>query len=137
MPGGPLTEPQFAAALRAAACERRGAARYLSQFGIHTDAYRDGLRRAGHRNRGQFDNALQHSAGQLPAARRQGPPRGAGRRAMTVHAPRSAPLLPVSLARFVLAVFGLTTYPPGTSNAVRRPAAQAPGAHPAATQTGD
>src|SRR5690348_4500754 len=136
MPGGPLTAPQFAAAYGQTPANVDALRRYLSQFGIHTDAFRDGLAVRATGTVGQFNDALtiQQDSFRLPATRGQhGVP---GRAAMTVHAPRSAPLLPVSLARFVLAVFGLTTYPPATSNAVRRPALHT-GAHPAATRSGD
>jgi hypothetical protein len=136
MPGGPLTASQFAASYGQPPANVAALRRYLSQFGIHTDAYRDGLDVRATGTVGQFNDALtiQQDSFRLPAAKGQhGVP---GRPAMTVHSPRSAPLLPVSLARFVLAVFGLTTYPPGTSNAVHRPAL-ATGAQPAATQKGD
>ena len=122
MPGGPLTASQFAASYGQTPANVAALRRYLSQFGIHTDAYRDGLDVRATGTVGQFNDALtiQQDSFRLPATKGQhGAP---GRPAMTVHSPRSAPLLPVSLARFVLAVFGLTTYPPGTSNAVHRPA---------------
>jgi subtilase family serine protease len=136
MPGGPLTASQFAASYGQTPANVAALRRYLSQFGIRTDAYRDGLDVRATGTVGQFNDALaiQQDSFRLPATKGQhGAP---GRPAMTVHSPRSAPLLPVSLARFVLAVFGLTTYPPGTSNAVHRPAL-ATGAQPAATQKGD
>jgi kumamolisin len=137
MPGGPQSVPQFAAAYGQPAANVAALRRYLSQFGISTAAYRDGLDVRATGTVGQFNEALsiEQDSFLLPAAAgHRGLP---GRPAMTVHSPRSAPLLPASLARFVLAVFGLTTYPPGTSNAVRRPAARAPGAHPAAVRNGD
>jgi kumamolisin len=108
---------------------------YLAHFKIRTKSHRDGLDVSAHGTAGEFDKALtvQQDNFRIPAVRAHlGQP---ARPAMVIHGTTDKPLLPRSLARFVLAILGLTNYPVASSSAVHEPAT-ASGAKPAAVQTG-
>jgi len=109
---------------------------YLARFRIRTKAYRDALDVTAHGTAGKFDKALtvQQDNFRIPAVKAHlGQP---GRPAMTIHGTTDKPLLPRGIARFVLAILGLTDYPVASSNAVHEPAL-AQGVQPATVQTGN
>jgi subtilase family serine protease len=108
---------------------------YLSQYGISTSAYADGLDVTATGTAGEFDHALsvQQDQYRVPAvAARHGM---AGRPAMTIHGTTDSALLPRNLARFVLSILGLTSYPTFASDAVHTPKLSS-GVKPSAVQTG-
>ena len=85
---------------------------------------------------GEFERALsvrqlEYRVPAIPA--RYGLP---GRQAMSIHGTTDRALLPRRLARFVLSILGLTSYPTFASDAVRTPALR-PGVKRAAIQTGN
>jgi subtilase family serine protease len=135
VPGGYLSVPQFAGRYGQPRSNIRALARYLGQYKIRTRAYADGLDVTAHGTAGEFDKALsvRQSEYRVPAVpARQGRP---GRPALSIHGTTDKPLLPASLARFVLSILGLTNYPAFASNAVHEPRL-AKDVTPSATQTG-
>jgi kumamolisin len=90
---------------------------YLASFGISTDVYADQLDVVATGTAGQFDQALSVTQNwyQVP----QQPGRGGFGPipAQRVHGTAQSPLLPYRLAKFVLAIFGLTNYGPFSSPA--------------------
>ncbi len=92
---------------------------YLSQFGIQTDAYADGLDVSATGTAGQFDQALAVQQLEYHVPGRVGHNGAKGIPAQTVHGPAQAPELPARIARSVLAVLGLTNYSPFTSHTVQ------------------
>ncbi|MGO9671165.1 MAG: protease pro-enzyme activation domain-containing protein [Streptosporangiaceae bacterium] len=135
MPGGYLSVSRFARDYGQQQSSISALEKYLGQFGITTSAYADGLDVTANGTAGQFDSALsvqqhQYRVAAVPA--RHGM---AGRPAMIIHGTTDAALLPRGLARFVLSVLGLTSYPAFASNAVHtQPLAS--GVRPSAVQTG-
>ncbi len=91
---------------------------YLAGFGIGTQSYADGLDISASGTAGQFDRALAVQQLQYHVPARPGRPGTQGIPAQTVHGTAKSPRLPVPLARYVLAVLGLTNYVPFTSQAV-------------------
>jgi kumamolisin len=91
---------------------------YLASFGISTDVYADQLDVVATGTAGQFDQALSVTQNwyQVP----QQPGRGGFGPipAQRVHGTAQSPLLPYRLAKFVLAIFGLTNYGPFSSPAM-------------------
>jgi kumamolisin len=105
---------------------------YLAHFGIRTKAYRDGLDVTAHGTAGKFDKGLtvQQDNFRIPPVKgHDGLP---GRPSMIIHGTTDQPLLPRNIARFVLAILGLTNYPVASSSAVHEPAS----VQPATVQTG-
>jgi subtilase family serine protease len=91
---------------------------YLGQFGIKTTAYADDLDVVANGTAGDFDSALAVQQHQYYVPQQRG---RAGFRpvpAQTVHGTSQSPELPYRIARYVLAVLGLTNYSPFTSQAV-------------------
>jgi kumamolisin len=135
LPQGRVSVGQFALGFGQTPADIAALRLYLTQFGIRTKAYRDGLDVTAHGTAGKFDKALtvQQDNFRIPAVRaHDGLP---GRAAMTIHGTTDQPLLPRNIARFVLSILGLTNYPVASSNAVHEPAL-AHGVQPAAEQTG-
>jgi kumamolisin len=91
---------------------------YLASFGISTDVYADHVDVATTGTAGEYNKALSVTQNwyQVP----QQPGRGGlgPIRAQRVHGNAQAPLLPYRLAKFVLAIFGLTNYGPFSSQAI-------------------
>jgi kumamolisin len=91
---------------------------YLASFGISTDVYADQLDVSATGTAGQFNQALSVTQNwyQVP----QQPGRGGFGPvpAQRVHGIAQSPLLPYRLAKFVLAIFGLTNYGPYSSPAM-------------------
>ncbi len=135
MPGGYMSVRRFGRDYGQPQARISALAKYLGQFGISTSAYADGLDVTASGTAGEFDSALsvqqdQYKLAAIPA--RHGV---AGRPAMTIHGTRDAALLPRNLARFVLSILGLTSYPTFASDAVHtQPLAR--GVRPSAVQTG-
>jgi subtilase family serine protease len=92
---------------------------YLSQFGIETTSYADGLDVAATGTAGQFDQALAVQQFDYHVPGRAGRNGSAAVPAQTVHSAAAAPELPARIARSVLTVLGLTDYAPFTSHAVQ------------------
>jgi kumamolisin len=135
MPGGYLSVRTFASRYGQPASNISALEKYLAGYGITTSAYADGLDVTATGTADQFNSALSVQQRQyaIPAA----PARNgqAARPAMEIHGTTESPLLPASLAHFVLSVLGLTNYPTFASDAVHTPAL-AKGVQPAAVQTG-
>jgi kumamolisin len=91
---------------------------YLASFGISTDVYADNVDVVATGTAGQFNQALSVTQNwyQVPAQRGKD---GVGSiPAQRVHGTAQSPLLPYRLAKFVLAILGLTNYGPYGSQAV-------------------
>ena len=91
---------------------------YLAHYGITTQVYPDNLDVVASGTAGEFDAALsvqqqQYSVPALPG--HHGMP---GVPSQFVHGTAQSPLLPIAIARFVLAILGLTNYGPFTSQAI-------------------
>jgi subtilase family serine protease len=136
MPDGYLSAGQFAGDFGQPSSSISALRGYLAQYGIKTSADADGLDVTATGTAGAFDRALsvrQHEYRVPAVPARHGM---AGRRAMTIHGTTDRALLPRDIARFVLSILGLTSYPTFTSDAVRTPALRS-GAKPAAARTGN
>ena len=97
---------------------------YLHRYKIKTSAYADGLDVTATGTAGEFDQALSVSQAEyrtsaVPAHNGQ-----AARPAVTFHAAKDAPLLPVAIAQHVETIVGLDNYPMFSSGAVRTQAAE-------------
>jgi kumamolisin len=135
MPGGYLSVRKFAAQYGQPAAQIQALRRYLAGFGIASTAAADGLDVTARGTAGNFDHALsvqqhQYVVARVPASNSQ-----AARPAVQIHGTTDRPLLPASLASFVVSILGLTNYPTFASNAVHKlPLAQ--NVRPSAVQTG-
>jgi subtilase family serine protease len=91
---------------------------YLSEFGIASQSYADGLDVSASGTAGEFDKALdvQQFDYHVPATAGRDGARGVP--AQTVHSAAQAPQLPPAIAAEVLTVLGLTNYSPFTSQTV-------------------
>ncbi len=91
---------------------------YLSEFGIASQSYADGLDVSASGTAGEFDKALdvQQFEYHVPATAGRNGARGVP--AQTVHSAAQAPQLPPAIAAEVLTVLGLTNYSPFTSQTV-------------------
>jgi subtilase family serine protease len=107
---------------------------YLAKFGIHSTAYANGLDVSASGTAGQFDQALQVKQDYLKPAERSHHD-GRGEPAKRFHRAQGSPLLPKSLAQFVLGIFGLSNYPAFESHLLRAP--QVSPAHKPKVQPGD
>jgi kumamolisin len=136
MPDGYLSVGQFAGDFGQLRPNIAALRRYLARYRIKTSADADGLDVIARGTAGEFDRALsvrqrEYRVPAVPA--RYGLP---GRQALTVHGTTDRALLPRNLARFVLSILGLTSYPTFASDAVRSPALQS-GERRSAKQTGN
>jgi subtilase family serine protease len=103
---------------------------YLARFGIATHVYPGNVDVQATGTAGQFDSALAVTQRQyhVPAVPRS--PGHGGVPAQNVHGASQAPELPSSIARYVVAVLGLTNYGPFASQAERiNPALEHPNAN--------
>lgn len=88
---------------------------YLAKFGISTDVYRDNVDVVAHGTAGEFDNALAVKEYQYHVPAVHGPDGARTLPAQDVHGVAHSPKLPGSIARYVLAILGLTNYAPFAS----------------------
>jgi len=135
MPGGYLSVRTFASDYGQPGSNISALEKYLAGYGIATSAYADGLDVTATGTADQFNSALsvqqrQYAIPAVPARNGQ-----SARPAMEIHGTTEPPLLPASLAHFVLSILGLTNYPTFASDAVHTPTL-AKGVQPAAVQTG-
>ena len=135
-PGSYLSVAQFARRYGQPAASITALRRYLAQFGITSTALADGLDVTATGTADQFNAALSvkqrsYVVPALPAEHGQ-----PARHALRIHGTSQDPLLPRSIARTVLSVLGLTSYPTFGSLAVRTPAV-ARGVRKADVQAGD
>jgi kumamolisin len=135
MPGGYLSVAQFAHRYGQPGSSIAALEHYLAGFGIATTSDADGLDVTATGTAGEFDAALTVHQSQFSVPARRGIAGAPGRPAMMIHGTLQEPLLPRSLARFVLSVLGLINYPTFASSASHVPAL-AKGVKPAAVQTG-
>ena len=91
---------------------------YLASFGITTQVYPDMIDVTASGTAGQFDAALAVRQSEFHVPGFAGSHGQESVPAQTVHANDAAPELPNQLAKFVLAILGLTNYGPFTSQAV-------------------
>jgi len=136
MPAGFLSVRQFAARFGQPAGNVAALEAFLHRFGLATTSDADGLEVAATGTADQFNQALQVQQEQfnVPAlAARHGM---AGRAATQIHEAIDEPLLPANLARFTLAILGLSNYPTFGSMTLHEPAL-AKGAKAAVVQTGN
>jgi kumamolisin len=99
---------------------------YLAGFGITSTATADGLDIQTQGTAGEYDNALQVQQQQFqvnPGPVYKGAP---DRKPMMVHGTKQTPLLPKNLAKFTLAILGLSSYPTQTSSLVGLPSVAKP-----------
>jgi kumamolisin len=90
---------------------------YLARYGISTQAYADNVDVVATGTAGEFDHALSVQQRQYHVPSQAG--RGGMRSipAQDVHGTAQSPMLPYRIARYVLAVLGLTNYSPYDSQA--------------------
>jgi kumamolisin len=91
---------------------------YLASFGITTDVYADNLDVVATGTAGQFDQALSVTQNWYQVPQQPGKDGLGPIPAQRVHGTAQSPLLPYRLAKFVLAILGLTNYGPYASQAV-------------------
>jgi kumamolisin len=91
---------------------------YLARYGISTDAYADRVDVVATGTAAQFDRALWVRQRQYHVPGRAGRDGMLPVPAQTVHGTTQSPMLPYRIARYVLAILGLTNYGPYTSQAV-------------------
>ncbi len=97
---------------------------YLSHYKIKTTAYADGLDVTATGTAGEFDQALSVSQAEFRTSAVPARDGQAARPAVTFHAAKDAPLLPVALAQHVETIVGLDNYPMFSSGAVRTKTAE-------------
>jgi len=105
---------------------------YLAKFGIHSRAMADGLDVQTWGTAGEYDTALSVQQHQYRYPGRPAHDGHPAQRGYMVHGTKEDPLLPRSLAHFVLAIFGLSSYPTMQSDS-----AHVPSAVPSTVQEGD
>lgn len=121
MPGGFLSVSDFARRYGQSPRNIAALESYLAQYGISSHAMADGLDVQATGTAGEFDAALsvqQHQYHVAPVFGRDGAP---GHPGGVAHGTKQTPLLPRELARFVLAVFGISNYPTMQSNMIGVP----------------
>jgi kumamolisin len=91
---------------------------YLARYGIRTHAYADRVVVVATGTAEQFDRALSVRQHQYHVPGRAAPSGMLPIPAQTVHGTAQSPMLPYRIARYVLAILGLTNYGPYTSQAV-------------------
>lgn len=91
---------------------------YLARYGISTRAYADHVVVVATGTAGQFDRALSVRQHQYHVPGRPGRSGMMPIPAQTVHGTGQSPMLPYRIARYVLAILGLTNYGPYASQAV-------------------
>ena len=103
---------------------------YLGHYGISTHAMPDGLDVQATGTAGEFDAALSVQQHQYHYPSIPGHDGRPGRPAGVAHGTKQTPLLPRNLARFVLAVLGLSSYPTMQSDMIGVPKQAQPKAGP-------
>jgi kumamolisin len=112
-----LSVSQFAATYGQSQANIAQLTAYLAQFGIGTQVYADNVDVVATGTAGQFDQALSVQQKQFHVPQLSG--HGfAPIPAQTVHGTSQSPMLPNGIARYVLAILGLTNYGPFSSQAV-------------------
>jgi kumamolisin len=130
-----LTVRQFAASYGQTKANVTALETYLKKFGISSTALADGIDVSTTGTVADYNAALgvqqkEFRTAAIPA--RAGHP---GRAAIDFHGTAQPTTLPTTVAKYVLSILGLTSYPTGSSNAVHIPALRS-GVQPAAVQTG-
>jgi kumamolisin len=92
---------------------------YLASFGISTDVYADGVDVATTGTAGEYNQALSVTQNWYQVPQQPGRDGHGPIPAQRVHGNAGSPLLPYRLAKFVLAILGLTNYGPYASQAIR------------------
>ena len=109
---------------------------YLHRYKIKTKAYADALDVTATGTAGEFDKALSVTQGEFRTKAVPAHDGQAARPAVTFHAAKDAPLLPVAIAQHVETIVGLDNYPLFSSGAVRTQTAE-PGRAANGTFTGN
>jgi kumamolisin len=91
---------------------------YLASFGISTDVYADHVDVATTGTAGEYNKALSVTQNWYQVPQQRGTDGYGSIPAQRVHGNAQSPLLPYRLAKFVLAIFGLTNYGPYGSQAI-------------------
>jgi kumamolisin len=121
-----LSVSQFASSYGQTQANISALTSYLAQFGIQSDVYADNVDVSTTGTAGEYDQALSVTQKQYDVPAQPGRGGLSGVPAQdNVHGNVQAPLLPYRLAKFVLAIFGLTNYGPYASQAVHVPASLA------------
>jgi subtilase family serine protease len=121
MPSGYLKVGVFASKYGQTRAHLAALQKYLKGYGIKTTAYADRLDVTATGTAREFNKALSVTQGlyttkAIPARGNQ-----PAKPAVTFHGTTDKPLLPKSLASFIYAILGLTSYPVASSNAVHTP----------------
>jgi kumamolisin len=126
MPGGFLSVGDFARRYGQSQGNISALESYLARFGIDSTALPDGLELQTTGTAGEYDAALQVQQKNFKVA--PGPvfKGGPARKPLTIHGTKQTPLLPKNLAKFTLAVLGLSNYPTAQSNLIGTPADATP-----------
>ncbi len=135
-PGNYLSVTKFARRYGQSPASITALRRYLSRFGITSKALADGLDVTATGTADQFNAALSVKQRTYLVPARPARPGQPARHALRIHGTTKDPLLPRGLARTVLSVLGLTSYPTFGSLAVRTPAV-AQGVRKSDVQAGD
>jgi kumamolisin len=91
---------------------------YLASFGISSDVYADNVNVVTTGTAGEYNQALSITQNWYQVPKQPGKDGYSPIPAQRVHGNAGAPLLPYRLAKFVLAIFGLTNYGPNASQAL-------------------
>jgi kumamolisin len=135
MPGGYLSVGQFAHRYGQPGRNIAALEHYLAGYGIATTSDADGLDVTATGTAGEFDNALTVQQRQYKTRATRAFAGGPVRPGRMIHGTLQEPLLPYSLAHFVLSILGLDNYPSFASSAAHT-LPLASGVKPAAVQTG-
>jgi subtilase family serine protease len=126
MPGGFLSVGDFARRYGQSPGNIAALQSYLARFGIASTALADGLELQTTGTAGEYDAALQVHQQNFkvdPGPVFRG---GPARKPLIVHGTKQTPLLPKNLAKFTLAVLGLSNYPTARSSLIGTPADATP-----------
>jgi len=121
MPSGFLSVNDFARSYGQSSGNIYALEHYLAGFGIQSQAMADGLDVQTSGTAGEYDAALSVHQHQYRYPGRPAYDGRPGQSGYMVHGTKDNPLLPRSLARFVLAIFGLSSYPTMQSESLRVP----------------
>jgi kumamolisin len=113
-----LSVSQFAAKYGQSQANISALTGYLASFGISTDVYADGVDVATTGTAGEYNKALSVTQNFYQVPRQPGRGGLGPIPAQRVHGNAGSPLLPYRLAKFVLAILGLTNYGPYASQAI-------------------
>jgi kumamolisin len=113
-----LSVSQFASAYGQTPANISALTSYLASFGISTDVYADNVDVVATGTAGEFNQALSTTQNWYQVPQQSGKGGYGPIPAQRVHGNAGSPLLPYRLAKFVLAIFGLTNYGASSSPAV-------------------